>query len=400
MFLAFLVSTLTALSAHATKKIDIPPCPPNSERLFLPSELQPLWAACRDQKGRYQGLMIQFSNQTEIVRIAHVKDSLRHGKEIRVGAAGTYEERHYSDGHLQGGSFLFRTPAQLYQLLPKPVPAADWAAFSRPSEQSVFQTWTKLEPFSRMTFDQGRLVRMQATRNNEDQKTGKVTVVKTDYHFKVSPDGRMMALNHPEMKNLFFVDPEALWVLNAGDLKAALVPGFGSCKKYAGPIGRFGRHYDHLLYRREASEYKHVAKLKEIRDRFVNFCVPEDIRENLGVLECPPQVASAHAPNQCFLGLSDQVKLPYHPRYFKFEFTMKKTPAEFQKLLLDHGLREFVDNFEKSSDVLDLAGRNKNEDKITIKKTARGIRWRPFKVSTKSAEQDKDWFEWQGIPGF
>ena len=400
MFFALLVSNLTTFSAHAAPKIEIPPCPGITERVFYPTNTQPVWTGCIDQNGKYQGHIVQFSNQTEIIRIAHVKDSLRHGKEIRAGARGTYEERHYSDGHLQGGSFIFKSLAQLPQLLPKPLTAQDWASFKQPSDQSIFQTWTKIEPFSRMTFAGGRLVRMQATRNNEDPQTGKVTVTKTDYHFAISPDGRMMALDHPEMKNLFFVDPEALWVLNAADLKAALTPGFGSCKKYAGPIGRFGRHYDHLLYRRETSEARHVEKLKEIRERFVDFCVPHDISENLGKLECPPQLPSTTTPVHCFLGLSDQVKLPYHPRFFKFEFTLKKTPVEFQKVFVDHGLLDFAGNYNKTTDVIDLVGKGKKEDKVTLRKSSRGIRWRPYKVQTKSAEQDKDWWEWQGIPGY
>lgn len=401
MLLSFLVSVLTANSAFAAKsKVDVPPCPSPTQRVFHPSEVQPLWTGCQDTQGKFQGFLIQFSNQTEIIRIAHVKNSLRDGKEIRAGAPGTFEERHYLDGHLQSTSFLFRSPAQLYQLLPKPMTAQDWGAFKKPSDQSLLRSWTKTEPYSVITFDRGRMVRLQATRNNEDPKTGKVTVTKTDYHFTISPDGRMMAVDHPEMKGLFFVDPEALWVLNAADLKAALLPGFGSCKKYSGPIGRFGRHYDHLLYRRESSETKHVAKLKEIRDRFVNFCVPEDIRENIGVLECPPQMPSPRAVTPCYLGLSDQAKLPYHPRFFKFEFTLKKTPAEFQQLLIDRGLVDFASDFNRVSDTVDWGGKGSADERITIKKTVRGIRWRPFKKQAKSAEQDKDWWEWQGIPGF
>jgi hypothetical protein len=399
MLLAFLVILLTANQTFASK-VDLPPCPDQSQRVFYPSAEQPLWAACQDKAGRFQGLLVRYSNQNQIIRIAHLKNSLRHGKEIRAGAPGTYEERHYVDGHLQASSFLFKSPAQLYQLLPTPMTKQDWDAFKQPSDQSLFTAWTRIEPYSVITFESGRLVRLQATRNNEDPKTGKITVSKTDYRFKVSPDGRMMAQNHPEMKDLFFTDPEALWVLNASDLKAALTPGFGSCKKYAGPIGRFGRHYDHLLFRRESSETTHVEKMKEIRDRFFNFCVPEDIRENIGTLECPPQMPTLRLPTLCFLPLSDQAKLPYHPRFFKFEFTRNKTPGEFQKLFLDHGLTEFVSDFSKETDVLDLGGAGKNTDKVTVRKTPRGIRWRPYKVSTKTVEQDKDWWEWHGIPGY
>lgn len=401
MLFPAIVMLLTANAAQAAKKVDVPPCPENTQRVFQPSNTQPLWTGCIDKNGLYQGLLVQFSNQTEIVRIANVKNSLRNGKEIRAGAVGTFEERHFSDGHLQGASFLFRNVAQLHQLLPKPLTAADWLSFRQYGDQSLFKAWTKTEPFSTITYDNGRIVRFQATRTVENKKTHRPEIVPTDWRFKVAPDGRTMAINHPEMKNLFFVDPEALWYLTAADLKNALVPGFGSCKQYDGPIGRFGRHYDHLLYKRESSETKHVAKLKEIRDRFFNFCVPEDIRENMGTLECPPQLPSPRAPTLCSLPLSDQAKIPYQPKFFKFEFTMKKTPAEFQKLLEDHGLIQFISSYEKAVDTLDLGGRNKNEEKISVKKTSRGIRWKPYNVNaSKKIEDDKDWWEWQGIPGY
>ncbi|MBS1959405.1 MAG: hypothetical protein JST80_08040 [Bdellovibrionales bacterium] len=399
VFLA-LVMFLTD-SVHAAKKIEVPPCPENTQRVFHPSSNQPLWTGCVDKAGLYQGLLIQFSNQTEIIRIANVKNSRRNGKEIRAGAVGTYEERHYSDGHLQGVSFLFKNTAQLHQLLPKPLTAADWLAFRQYGDQSLFKTWTKTEPYSMITYDNGRLARFQATRTVENKKTHKDEIVSTDWHFRVAPDGRTMAIDHPEMKKLFFVDPEVLWHLSPADLKNALVPGFGSCKQYDGPIGRFGRHYDHLLYKRESSETKHVAKLKEIQNRFFEFCVPADIRENMGTLECPPQMPSPRAPTLCTLPLSDQVKIPYQPKFFKFEFTLKKPPGEFQKLLEDHGLIKFISDYDRVTETLDLGGHNKNEDKIMVKKTARGVRWKPYNVNaTKKLDDEKDWWDWQGIPGY
>lgn len=400
--LKFAVILLTALPIHsmASDKADHATCPTGTTRVYQPSNSQPLWSGCVDKSGFYQGVLVQYSNQTEIVRIAGVKNSHRQGKEIRMGVPGTLEERHYVDGHLHGPSYLFKSNAYLGQLLPKPVSLDLWTRFENGSTDSILKNVTKTEPFSTVYFENGRMVRIQASRNTTDSKNGKPRVEKTDWQFKVTGDGRMMAINHPEMKGLFFIDPEALWYLNASDFKKALLPGFGSCKKYAGPIGRVGRHYDHLLYKREANEKSHIDKLKEIRDRFINFCVPEDIRENLGVLECPPQLPSPNAPNPCLLPISDQVRMPYHPKFFKYEFTLKKSPEEFQKLLISRGLYRFLNSYATMTDTIDLVGKKNPSDLITLKKTGRGIRWRPFQAKQNRAEDDKEWWEWKGIPGY
>lgn len=409
--LALFVGILTGVLSHLAiaakpetkqdyvKLLALPPCPAGSERVILPSEEQPNWFACRDPKGLYQGLLIQTSNQLELIRVAVVTNSLRDGKEIRKGEPGTLEERHYRNGQLDGPSYIFRTPAALYQLMPKPLSIETWNLWQPQNQQSILAVWTKQEPTSTIGFSNGRLARLQAMRVSEDPKTGKTLSQKTDYQFRAAPDGRVFSNNHPEMKGLFFIDPEALWALNAADLKAALSQGFGSCKKYAGPIGRLGRHYDRLLYRRESSEQKHIDRLKEIRDRFVSFCVPEDIRTNLGVLECPPQLPSPRVPTLCYLPLSTQAKLPYLPKFFKFEFTLKQEPNRFVETLRKRGMVDFLSKYEPVLETLDLVGDGKKESKVSIKKTPRGVRWRPFELQSKPGDQDKTWWEWMPIPG-
>ena len=124
----FIVSALT-IAANTVPKLNIPPCPSETQRVFYPDAFKPHWTGCKDSRGLYQGLILQFSNLTEVLRIASVKDSLRNGKEIRFGQSGTMEERSYHEGHLQGHSYLFKTEAVLGRIMPKPMKLDEWNLF-------------------------------------------------------------------------------------------------------------------------------------------------------------------------------------------------------------------------------------------------------------------------------
>jgi hypothetical protein len=226
---------------------------------------------------------------------------------------------------------------------------------------------------------------------------------KLDYRFRVSKEGRIYSINHPEMKNLFFVDPEPLWDMNAADTKSLLKLGFGSCKRYDGPLGRYGRHYDVLLFKREMVERKHLARLSEIRERMLGFCVPEDLRKNLGMLECPPLLPGSIPPNPCFLPLSDRLHVPYEPKYFAFEFTLGRKPEEFHELLKKKGALHFAsrpDQMEKTLSLSDSAA-------VMLKKTPSGIYYKFFEkqkdgkfVFKGGGDDPKSWWDWKHLPGF
>ncbi|NDD65766.1 MAG: hypothetical protein EBZ36_17590, partial [Acidobacteria bacterium] len=124
-----------------------------------------------------------------------------------------------------------------------------------------------------------------------------------------------------------FIDPEPLWDLSPSDLKTALGPGFGSCRKYAGPLIRYGRHYDVILFKRLPSEKKQQERLAEIRERFIRFCVPADLLEGLGKLECSPQLPGTLPAVPCLIPVSDQAKIPYAPKHFKFENSLGYPPG-------------------------------------------------------------------------
>jgi hypothetical protein len=377
------------LSLSALAATPIPPCPEGSEREYLPNRERPQWASCRDEGGLFQGLLFQFSSQSEIIRIASVKNSLRHGREIRFGAPGTIEERDYREGHLHGPSYIHRASAPVGRSMPKTLSREEWARFGVPTPESFLKTWLQQEPESTLEFSDGRLVRVMAG--------------KLDYRFRVSKEGRIYSINHPEMKNLFFVDPEPLWDMNAADTKSLLKLGFGSCKKYDGPLGRYGRHYDVLLFKREMIERKHLARLSEIRERMLGFCVPEDIRKNLGTLECPPLLPGTLPPNHCILPLSDRLHVPYEPKYFAFEFTLGRKPEEFHELLKKKGALHFAsrpDQMEKTLSLSDSAA-------VMLKKTPSGIYYKFFEkqkdgkfVFKGGGDDPKSWWDWKHLPGF
>ncbi len=390
--LLIIVANVLTITSSQAGRTEIPPCPVNTERNFLPDANRPVWAACKDQNGLYQGLVIQFSGQTEILRIAGIKDSLREGREIRFGAPGTLEERTFKNGHLEGKSFVFKSDSTLGKLLPAKTTAQDWQNFSTPPKESILKPWVKVEPSSTVEFSNGRITRLQ--------------FADKDYQFRIEKDQRIFAVNHPEMKGGFFIDPEALWLLNAADTKAALLPGFGSCKKYSGPIGRFGRHYDHMLFKREVNEVKFTKALKVIRDRFIEFCVPADLMANLGTLECPPQLPTTFAATHCLIPISDQMRIPYQPKYFVFEFTMGHSPEEVHEVFKQNGLPKFVSDFSSVENVLKLSP----AVAIQIKRTGNGILFRPLekdkdgrikiKKDTGPADKSTDWWEWHIVPGF
>lgn len=377
---AFL-AILLAHSLIAAEKLTIPPCPADSTLVSYPSQFHPRWTACQDSQGLLQGMLIQYTEQQEIIRIAHLKDSKRHGKEIRAGASGTLEEREYKKGHLQNRSYIFKTDSILGRLLPKPINIDTWNEFSNPKPESYLQSLTKSQPVSITHYENGRLVRAQGG--------------KKDFRFRVSEDGRIFSENHPEMKGLFFLDPEALWVLDADDLKRALLPGFGSCKKYSGPIGRLTRHYDSLLYKRENSEKKHTDKYEDMIQRFLNYCVPKDLTEMLGVLECPPQLPSPRPAHTCWVGVSDQLRMPYYPKFFKFKLTAKRSPEALVALLESKGLQKFLGSHDQSLWEITLSP---NEE-LQLKKTPRGVF---FKILDRKEKSNfgfsQDWWTWHRLP--
>lgn len=200
--------------------------------------------------------------------------------------------------------------------------------------------------------------------------------------------------------NMFFIDPMPMWNLSSDDMKRVLLPGFGSCKKYSGPISRFYRHYDHLIYVRQPSEVKHLTNLIEIRKRFINFCVPTDITEHLGALECPPQLPEMLSPNHCLVPISDQIKIPYQPKYFKFDYTAGKSPEDFVKLFGEDNILAFMVDPERNFINKFIPPKTL----IVVKKSQKKLLFRVFAEHPKSTMQGKDledteWWEWHPFPG-
>ncbi len=381
--------TAICLTSEARGALAIPPCPEDSEREFIPNRERPLWASCRDDHGLYQGLILQFSAQTEVIRIVSVKDSLRHGREIRFGVPGTLEERDYKNGHLDGPSFIFKSQAPLGRSLPKELTKEDWQRFVTPNSESLLKGWLKQEPESSLEFSGGRITR--------------VRFGDKDYRFRISKEGKIYALNHPEMKGLFFLDPEPLWDMNAADTKTLLKLGFGSCKKYDGPLGRYGRHYDVLLFKREVSERKHLGRLAEMRERMLGFCVPPDLRGRLGVLECPPLLPGNFPQNHCLLAVSDRLHVAYDPKFFNFEFTLGRKHEEIHELMKVKGVLKFAsrpDEIEKTIMLSDAAA-------VMLKKTPSGIYYKFFErqkdgkfIFKAGGDDPKSWWDWRHLPGF
>ena len=384
----FFVTFLTG-SPVFSARVEIPPCPEGTERHFDPPGTHPTWASCKDKKGLYQGLLIQFSGQSEIIRIAAVRNSLRQGREIRFGNPGTLEERTFESGHLEGPSLVFSSTVPLGRVFPKNATPDDWAKFVSTSEESILKPWIKSEPLSMMHFKSGRIV--------------SVSTGKKDYHFSIAPDGRILSMDHPEMKGLFFIDPEPLWDLTAADLKTALTPGFGSCKKYAGPLVRYVRHYDVLLFKRMPSEKKHQERLEEIRNRFIQFCVPKDLIEALGRLECSPQLPGTLPPNLCLIPVSDQARIPYDPKFFKYENSLGYSPGDVRTLLEKLEIALFMSDASKTDEMYSLT----KALQIKVRKTPEGIKYRVVKkdsqgriiVNKDDPNGEKDWYEWHRVPG-
>lgn len=382
----FLFVNLAAAENPLTK-ISFPGCPAGTMKFYFPNTVTPIWSGCKDEKGLYQGWLLQFTAQGELVRLSGIRNSLRNGKEIRFGAKGYLEERGYIDGHLNGDSLIFKSDSVLARILPKPFTAELWQKFGESSSPSFLRQWLKIEPETIIEFYDGRMKRIRF-----DQK---------DYTFEITPDGRMMARNHPEMKGLFFIDPMPMWNLSSDDLKRVIQTGFGSCKKYSGPVSRFGRHYDHLLYVRQTSEAKHIRELEEIRNRFLNFCIPEDIRTHLGVLECPQQLPGMKIPNKCILPISDRLKISYQPKYFNFDHTFKKSPEEFMSYL---GRDKFL-TFISDPEMLYTSVFVPPKTLIVVKKYDKQIRYRVMPDHSVSQSvlardlEDKDWWDWRPLPG-
>lgn len=369
---------------NAQVKLEVPPCPSETKRYYGPDAGNPLWTGCKDSKGFYQGILVQFSNQKEVIRIASVRNSQRNGKEIRFGRPSTFEERNFQDGHLHGSSYIFKSNSPLGRILPTKISAADWIKFSDSNSSSLLKEWLKTEPLSEMQFKNGRIT--------------EVKFEKKHYHFELLPDGRIFAKDHPEIKGTPLIDPEPILALDADDLKKLLVPGFGSCKKYAGPLGRFQRNYAALLYRREPNEKKHLEKLEKMQDRFMEFCFPQDLKVALGELECSPALPSDRPSRKCSLAFSDQLKIPYNPKYFKFTFTLKKSPEAFVAYLNQIGLQQFMSNNLKDYDLL----KGTDGINIEVKKTTRGTLYRVVDKERKEdvSKRAENWWDWHVIPNF
>ncbi|NDG83807.1 MAG: hypothetical protein EBX52_02070 [Proteobacteria bacterium] len=384
----FLVTLLTSAGSLAAR-VEIPPCPEGTERHFDPPGTHPAWASCKDRNGLYQGLLIQFSGQSEVIRVAAVRNSLRHGKEIRFGHPGTLEERTFQNGHLEGPSFIHASEVPFGRVFPKNATTEDWAKFALTSGESILKPWIRTEPLSTIEFKAGRLSRMLSG--------------KKDYHFSTGNDGRIMALDHPEMKGGFFIDPEPLWDLAASDLKTALTAGFGSCKKYAGPLIRYGRHYDVILFKRLPSEKKQQERLEEIRERFIRFCVPKDLLDGLGKLECGPQLPGTLPPHLCLIPISDQSRIPYDPKYFKYENSLGYPPGDIRTMLEKIGLIPFLSDASKTEEIFSIT----KSVQIRLKKSPDGLKYRVLKKDAKGRilvnkddpEGEKDWYEWKRVPG-
>ena len=386
-FMILLTGINSASAQNLNTKFAIPSCPQGSQKVYTPDAVKPLWIGCKDKKGLYQGFLVQFSVQGEILRIAALKNSQRNGKEIRFGESGFLEERSYLNGHLTQDSFIYHAETVLSRLLPKVMTLKDWQAFDDVSGPSILGNWLKKEPFSVVHFENGRMNR--------------VRFEKKDYTFTISPEGRIFSNNHPDMKgNMFFIDPMPMWNLSSDDMKRVLLPGFGSCKKYSGPISRFYRHYDHLLYVRQPSEVKHLTNLIEIRRRFINFCVPTDLMEHLGALECPPQLPEMLSPNHCLIPISDQIKIPYEPKYFKFEYSFGKSPEDFVKLFGADIVLAFVTDPDRNF----ISKFIPPKTLIVVKKSQKKLLYRVYLEHPRSQMQGKDledteWWEWHPFPG-
>jgi hypothetical protein len=385
-----LLMLITADFSHASisaQKISFPGCPTGSQKTYIPDVTKPLWIVCRDKALLYQGKMLQLSIQGEILRIASMKNSQRNGKEIRFGASGFLEERSYLNGHLSQDSYIYKSDQILGRFMPKTMTEKDWQSLDDIHAPSLLGEWLKQEPYSIIHFENGRMTRIRFE--------------KKDYQFEISPEGRIFSKNHPEMKNMFFIDTQPMWNLSSDDIRRVLLPGFGSCKKYSGPISRFGRHYDHLLYVRQSSEAKHLANLEEIRTRFIKFCVPSDLMEHLGVVECPPQLPQMLASKPCLVPVSDQLKIPYQPKYLKFDLSGGKSPEEFLELFGKDKIMSFIGDSDRSFISLFIPPKTM----IIVKKAQKLLKYRVLpehtatnKVTGKDLE-DKDWWEWHPFPG-
>ena len=379
-----------AFISHAntnSSKVIFPECPVGSQKTFIPDEAKPLWIACRDKALLYQGYLVQLSPQGEILRMAAVKNSLRNGKEIRFGKTGFLEERNYIKGHLTEDSYVFKSDSILGRVIPKTFSVKDWQSFDNVKPPSILGQWLNSAPFSIIHFENGRMNRIRFE--------------KADYQFEISPEGRIFSKNHPEMKGMFFIDPIPMWNLSSDDIRRAILPGFGSCKKYSGPISRFGRHYDHLLYVRERSEAKHQQTLDEIRTRFIKFCVPDDLMAHLGMLECAPQLPKMIMPKPCLIPVSDQLKIPYQPKYFKFDLMLGKSPEEFIELFGKDKILTFMSDPNSSFISLFIPPKTM----IIVMKSQKQIKYRIMKDHSSSRNvmgkdlEDKDWWDWHPFPG-
>ena len=114
------------------------------------------------------------------------------------------------------------------------------------------------------------------------------------------------------------------------------------------------------------------------------------------MIECAPQLPTTRSAKLCPLAVSDRLKIPYEPKYFKYEFTFGRSPEEFLSILLQNGFLKFMSSFEAESEDLKLSP----QVKIQVKKTSHGVVFRPIDQKVKTVVDDKTWWVWQGVPGY
>jgi hypothetical protein len=372
------VITLTFTSYAAPTKIQVP-CPSGSTHFQFPSGSNPTWLGCKDTQGLYQGWLIQTTNQGQILRLAQIKNSLRDGIEWRPGLPQTLEMRTFKNGHLEGISRIYSSEKRLQDFLPDPLEPLFF--------QSIGKFTLPEKPISEMQFQAGRVVSLKSADRS--------------FSLKLDSSGRSSGTIGKDSIQWF--DPEALFLLSPADAKAALVPGFGSCKKYAGPIGRYTRHLDELYFKREMKEKTHREKERLIRSRFLDFCFPGEMKTALGKLECPPALPSSVPAHTCELGISDEITLPFHPKFFTFENTFGQSPSTLREWFIKAGILKELSHPEQNEFRLELS----TQYRAQIRRTPEGTFFQLYEKTPrgtwllKKNERDPEdaWWTWHRIPG-
>ncbi len=342
------------IDVNAVAQRQVPLCPEGTQRYDYPNASQPLWVGCKDKNGLFQGLLFQFSNQKEIVRIAHVKNSLRHGKEIRPGAANSQEERHYFEGHLSGRQYIFKTYQILERVLPASLDKKTWDRFSLTDDESLFEPWVGNAPQTILKAQNGRIETLPDTAWN----------------------------------------PLALLALSGKDLRLPMALGYGTCKKYSAPPGRFARHREAIEHRHPSTEAKFKTEITAQFTRFFKLCIDEKNTQNLGVLECPAALPSNRPSPPCPMAFSTRLELPFESKKLNFERTLGLAPADFVQHLRDAGLMKFLGDPEQTDARLTL----KTGKKLELKRTGDGVFFREYQTGPNAPAKNA-WWTWTPVPG-